>query len=68
MEKKEAINLRSSDISVNLRTLTVLCPICSKEFGCNKTHHVYTALVKRKREYYRSYSCYKKRPNPKEKR
>lgn len=68
MEKKDAINLRSSDISVNLRTLTVLCPICGKEFGCNKTHHVYTALVKRKREYYCSYSCYKKRPNPKEKR
>lgn len=34
----------------------------------NKAYHVYTALVKRRRQYYCSYSCYKQRPNPKEKR
>ena len=50
------------------RGLTVTCPICGREFGCNKTYHVYTALVVRKRQYYCSYSCYKQRPNPKEKR
>ena len=27
------------------RGLTVTCPLCGREFGCNKTHHVYTALV-----------------------
>ena len=27
------------------RGLTVTCPICGREFGCNKTYHVYTALV-----------------------
>lgn len=47
--------------------LTMICPICGKEFGCNKAYHVYTALVGRRRAYYCSYSCYKKRPNPKEK-
>jgi primosomal protein N' len=50
------------------RGFTVTCPLCGREFGCNKTHHVYTALVGRKRKYYCSYSCYKQRPNPKEKR
>ena len=48
--------------------LIMTCPICGKEFGCNKSYHVYTALIRRKRQYYCSYSCYKKRPNPKEKR
>jgi len=48
--------------------LTMTCPICGREFGCNKTYHVYTALTGRKRQYYCSYSCYKERPNPKEKR
>ena len=38
------------------RGLTVTCPLCGREFGCNKTHHVYTALVGRKRQYYCSYS------------
>ena len=33
------------------RGLTVTCPLCGREFGCNKTHHVYTALVGRKRQY-----------------
>ena len=54
--------------SENLGGLTVTCPICGKEFGCNKAYHVYTALIRRKRQYYCSYSCYKQRPNPKEKR
>ena len=33
------------------RGLTVTCPLCGREFGCNKTHHVYTALVGRKRQF-----------------
>ena len=43
-----------------LSGLTVTCPICGREFGCNKAYHVYTALTGRKRLYYCSYSCYKK--------
>ena len=54
--------------SEHISCLTVICPICGKEFACNKTYHVYTALIRRKRQYYCSYSCYKQRPNPKEKR
>ena len=46
------------------RGLTMTCPVCGREFGCNKIYHVYTALVGRKRQYYCSYSCYKQRPNP----
>ena len=52
----------------HLGGFVMTCPICGKEFGCNKAFHVYTALVKRRRQYYCSYSCYKQRPNPKEKR
>ena len=62
---EEAIH---KDNRAGLGGLTVKCPICGREFGCNKTCHVYTALVGRKRQYYCSYSCYKQRPNPKEKR
>ncbi len=47
------------------RGLMMTCPICGREFGCNKTYHVYTALAARRRLYYCSYSCYKQRPNPK---
>ena len=68
MEKMDDLVPRSSDDSLHLAALTIQCPICGREFGCNKTYHVYTALVKRRRQYYCSYSCYKKRPNPKEKR
>jgi hypothetical protein len=68
MEKLGDLLPKNSDVILNLRSLTVKCPICGKEFGCNKNYHVYTALVSRKRQYYCSYSCYKKRPNPKEKR
>lgn len=25
--------------------LVMTCLICGREFGCNKTHHVYTALA-----------------------
>ncbi|MFQ9936258.1 MAG: hypothetical protein ACLRXQ_09980 [Phascolarctobacterium faecium] len=42
-------------------------PICGKEFSCNKTYHVYTALAGRRRQYYCSYHCFKQRPNPKNK-
>ncbi|WP_443935943.1 hypothetical protein [Phascolarctobacterium faecium] len=52
----------------HLGGLVMKCPICGKEFGCNKAYHVYTALVRRRRQYYCSYSCYKQRPNSKEKR
>lgn len=62
---EEAIN---KDRKAELRGLTVICPICGREFGCNKTHHVYIALVGRKRQYYCSYSCYKQRSDYKEKR
>lgn len=44
-----------------------LCPVCGKEFSCNKSYHVYTAIKGRKRQYYCSYSCYKKRVDPKNK-
>lgn len=58
MEKLEDLLPGSSDMSFSLAFLTVQCPICGREFGCNKAYHVYTALVKRKRQYYCSYSCY----------
>ena len=29
----------------HLGGLVMTCPICGKEFGCNKAYHVYTALV-----------------------
>ena len=61
---EEAIH---KDNRAGLGGLTVKCPICGREFGCNKTYHVYPALVGRKRQYYCSYSCYKQRSNPKEK-
>lgn len=51
----------------NLGGLIVTCPVCGREFSCNKTYHVYTALVRRKREYYCRYSCYMQRPNIKKK-
>ena len=41
--------------------LMQICPICGKEFACNKTHHVYMERVGRKRLYYCSYSCFKLR-------
>ena len=47
--------------------LTVICPICGREFGYNKNYHVYTSMECRKKKFYCSYSCYKQRPNPKEK-
>ena len=37
------------DNRAGLGGLTVKCLICGREFGCNKTYHVYTALVGRKR-------------------
>ena len=38
-----------------LKSLLEVCPICGKEFSCNKTYHVYTALAGRRRQYYCSY-------------
>ena len=32
-----------------LKSLLEVCPICGKEFSCNKTYHVYTALAGRRR-------------------
>ncbi len=39
------------------------CPICGREFSCNKSYHVYTCLKGRKRLYFCSYTCFKKRLN-----
>lgn len=58
----------NKSIQPGLNGLTVRGPICGREFGCNKTYHVYTALVGRKRQYFCSFSCYKKRPDQKQKR
>lgn len=44
-----------------IESLMMKCPICGREFSCNKTYHVYTALLARKRQYYCSYSCFNKR-------
>lgn len=54
-----------SSSSGPLKSLLEVCPICGKEFSCNKTYHVYTALAGRRRQYYCSYHCFKQRPNPK---
>ena len=56
-----------SSSSGPLKSLLEVCPICGKEFSCNKTYHVYTALAGRRRQYYCSYHCFKQRPNPKNK-
>ncbi len=47
-----------------IESLLMKCPLCGREFSCNKTYHVYTAFLARKRQYYCSYSCFNKRPNP----
>ncbi len=54
-----------SSSATSLKGLLQICPICGKEFSCNKSYHVYTALVGRRRQYYCSYKCYKQRPHPK---
>lgn len=41
MEKLEDLLPRNSEINLNLGMLTVECPICGKEFGCNKAYHFY---------------------------
>ena len=41
-----------SSSSGPLKSLLEVCPICGKEFSCNKTYHVYTALAGRRRQYY----------------
>lgn len=35
-----------------IESLMMKCPICGREFSCNKTYHVYTAFLARKRQYY----------------
>lgn len=63
-----AINSSANSASGSpLKSLLEVCPICGKEFSCNKTYHVYTALAGRRRQYYCSYHCFKQRPNPKNK-
>lgn len=37
-----------SSSSGPLKSLLEVCPICGKEFSCNKTYHVYTALAGRR--------------------
>lgn len=56
------------EISDALNSLTIICPICGKEFACNKRYHTYKAYSEHKVRYYCSYSCFNKRPNPKSKR
>lgn len=43
---EEALHL---DSKRGMDGLKVTCPVCGREFGCNKTYHVYTVLVGRKR-------------------
>lgn len=54
--------LQTDDVKICeiMKAFTEICPICGKEFSCNKAYHVYTARIRRKRQYYCSYSCYKK--------
>ncbi len=49
-------------IDTSLGTLMAICPICVREFGCNKRFHVYADIVGRRRQYYCSYRCFKERP------
>lgn len=43
-----------SSSSGPLKSLLEVCPICGKEFSCNKTYHVYTALAGRRRLLWRA--------------
>lgn len=56
------------NITNTLNSLTIICPICGKEFACNKRYHTYKAYTDHKIRYYCSYTCFNKRPNPKSKR
>lgn len=57
----------SNTITRTIKSLLAVCPICGREFPCNRSYHVYTALTDRCRKYYCSYRCFKQRPNPKTK-
>lgn len=59
---------QTDDLKLVSGLLIERCPICGREFSCNKSHHVYTAKVARRKAYYCSYSCYKQRENQKSKR
>lgn len=43
-----------------LNSLMTVCPICGKEFACNKRFHIYKSTQNRRRVYYCSYSCHRK--------
>ena len=51
--------------ATSLNSLTIICPICGKEFVCNKRYHTYKAYTEHKICYYCSYSCFNKRPKAK---
>lgn len=65
MEDKELSGAVETKINNIVGSLVTICPVCGKEFVCNKAHHVYTALIKRKRHYYCKYSCFKNRTGAK---
>ncbi len=52
--KKEYLNSSSG-------CLMEKCPVCGREFACNKSYHVYKAFCGRRRRYYCSYSCFKQK-------
>jgi len=65
MKEKETMNTIETKAKSIVGSLVMICPVCGKEFVCNKAHNVYTALIKRKRYYYCRYSCFKNRPGAK---
>ncbi|MUU06804.1 MAG: hypothetical protein EP149_03510 [Phascolarctobacterium sp.] len=65
MKEKETMNTIETKAKSIVGSLVMICPVCGKEFVCNKAHHVYTALIKRKRYYYCRYSRFKNRPGAK---
>lgn len=61
MAKPMASERSEQETKVALQALTMLCPICGKEFSCNKRYHAYKAYKAKKIKYFCSYSCYKNR-------
>ena len=47
MKEKETMNTIETKAKSIVGSLVMICPVCGKEFVCNKAHHVYTALIKR---------------------
>jgi uncharacterized protein (DUF983 family) len=58
MQQKESKE-KNEQMKVISGGLTEICPVCGKEFACNKSFHVYAGYVGRRRKYYCSYSCFK---------